>query len=367
MEKPNHFIVHHRFHDNIACLIETLQDAGYSIRLFVILKTKTETYDLLEPIISPPSSLSFFGKRLFKKDLLAYIPSIRAVLREYKVNKPEYALIRPLISGIGLVHFFFAIWYCKKVILYSQSPKYRPENIKNDFFLKLVLALPKTEWISPVKYRSIEAYKKKLSLHQRINYIQLPHKKVVGKNAWFKNDLVNLLLIAKAQSYKNHSVLIEALKGLDKSKYKLLIVGDYSNNDVYTQQILGELEASDIHYELLGYVKHSEIGEVYRESDLLILPSSYEMHGYVVNEAIAHSVPVIVSSETGTKCLVETGINGFVFANNDSGHLRSILLDILENRDQLTSLSEGCKEIYKQELSPNGFLKNYEIILNRRV
>lgn len=367
MTKPNHFIVHHRFHDNIACLIETLQEAGYSIRLFVILKTKTETYDLTEPIISPPSSLSSLGKSLFKKDLLAYIPSVRAVFREYRVHKPEYVLIRPLVSGIGLVHFFFALWHCKKVVLYSQSPKYRPKNVKNDFFLKLILALPKTEWITPVKYRSIKAYEKKQSPHQRINYVQLPHKKVVGKSEWFKNDLVNLLLIAKAQSYKNHSVLIEALKGLDRSKYKLLIAGDYSNQDAYTLQTLQKLESAKIHCEFLGYIKHSQISEIYKESDLLILPSSYEMHGYVVNEAMAYSVPVIVSSETGTKCLVEDGINGFVFDNNDSGHLRSILVDILKNRDQLIGLSEGCKRIYGQELSPVQFLNNYERLLGQKI
>lgn len=362
----NHFIVHHRFHDNIACLIETLQNAGYSIRLFVILKSKTETYDLVEPIISPTSSLSSFGKRLFKKDLLAFIPSIRSVFQEYRVNRPEYVLIRPLVSGIGLVHFFFALWYCKKVILYSQSPKYRRKNAKNDFFLKLVLALPKTEWITPVKYRSNEAFEKQLSPHQKINYIQLPHKKVESKKTWYKSDVVNLLLIAKSQSYKNHSVLVEALRGLDKSSYKLSIAGDYSNKDAYTQQTLGELESADIHYELLGYIPHEEIGKVYQNSDLLILPSSYEMHGYVVNEAVSYSVPVIVSSETGTKCLVEDGVNGFVFKNNDSDHLRSVLINILENRDQLIGLSENCKEMYNLELSPKGFLKNYELILGRK-
>lgn len=365
MAKPTHFIVHHRFHDNIACLIETLQKSDFSIKLFVILKTKTESYDLVDPIISPKSSISFIARRLFRKELLAYMPSIRAVFREYSACRPEYILLRPFVSGIGLVHFVFALWYCKRIVLYSQSPKYRKKNFKNDLFLRIVLAIPKTEWMTPSKYIEQAALDEGITPHRKIHHLQLPHKKVATKQRWFKEGVVNILLIAKFQPYKNHAVLIDALEGLDTKAYRLLIAGDYSSKDSYTTQVLKRLEEAQLNYSLLGYVDHNKISDLYLASDILILPSRYEMLGYVVNEAIAHALPVIASSAVGAKSLIVHGESGFIFKSRDSADLQRIISSILTDREQLKALSAGCLEVYKKELSPESFLKRYKTLLGQ--
>jgi glycosyltransferase involved in cell wall biosynthesis len=359
MTEKKHFIVHHRFHDNISCLIDTLQKNGFSVKLFVILKTNTETYDLLTPEITPASAFQKFWKKVVKGRLQSYLPSIRKVYKEYRRSKPEYVIIRPFVSGVGLVHFFFALIYCKKVLLYSQSPKYRKKNFKNDFFLKLVLALPKTEWITPVLYRNEQYFKDKITPVNRINYLQLPHPVVPQKTSWFKGDILNILLIAKAQSYKNHEVLIESLKNLDRNKYLLKIAGNYSNDDAYTSKVLSKLEDCSINYKLLGYVDHSLIGHIYHEADLLVLPSSYETLGYVINEAISYAVPVIVSSEVGARCLVKAEGNGYIFKSKDAKHLEDIFKSILLDRESLKQMSIESEKVFEEELSPEAFSRKY--------
>lgn len=358
MTERKHFLVHHRFHDNISCLIDTLQKNGFSVKLFVILKTKTETYDLVTPEITQPSSLEKIWKRAVRRKLQSYLPSIRNVYREYSRHKPEYVIIRPLISGIGMVHFFFALLYCKKILLYSQSPKYRKKNFKNDFFLKFVLALPKTEWITPVLYRDEQCFEKKITPTNKINYLQLPHPVVPQKTSWFKDDVLNVLLIAKAQSYKNHEVLIEGLKNLDRNMYLLKIAGNYTNDDAYTSKVLSKLQECSINYQLLGYVDHSLIGHVYHEADILVLPSSYEMHGYVINEAISYAVPIVISSAVGTKCLVNNK-NGFIFRNNDAEHLEKIFKNILLDRGSLKAMSMESQKVFEKELSQEAFFNKY--------
>ncbi|MFT7156249.1 MAG: glycosyltransferase involved in cell wall biosynthesis [Parvicella sp.] len=358
--KKTHYLVHHRFHDNIAHLVEILQHHGFQTKLFVILKTNTETYSLAEPIILPVSCLSGFWKKFVKRQLQSYLPSFRSVLREYRKDKPEYVLLRPLVSGIGLIHFICALWYCKKIVLYSQSPKFRASNFKNDFILKLVLAFPKTVWMTPVLYRDPKYLKGENSPHRKIQYVQLPHKRVEKKSVWFKDDRINILLVAKAQSYKNHKVLINALANLPlDANYHLSIAGDYSGNDGYTREIIELLRLKEIKHEILGYVAHDFIGDLYRAHDLLVLPSAYEMHGYAVNEAIAFGVPVVVSSNVGTICLVENEKNGFVFESENEAELTAILLHILSNRNQLKTMSLACATIFEEKLSEEVFSQKY--------
>jgi glycosyltransferase involved in cell wall biosynthesis len=50
---------------------------------------------------------------------------------------------------------------------------------------------------------------------------------------------------------------------------------------------------------LLGFVNQSGLPAVYAASDLLVLPSSYEPWGLVVNESLACGTPVIASSRVG--------------------------------------------------------------------
>lgn len=338
-----------------------------NLRMFVILKTKTESYQLIDPVITKKSKWNFLSKMVFRKALSAYMPSFSEVAREYRTHNPDYVIIRPFISGIGLVHFVFALWYCKKIVLYSQSPKYRHKKKKNDLLLNLVLSLRKVEWMTPVKYRDETCFQQKVSPNAKINYLQLPHPKIdFEKSSWLNNDQLNILLIAKFQSYKNHDALIQALAEIPYSHYHLRVVGDYTGTDNYTLRILNELEKNELNYELMGYVDHSKIGEEYAKADVLILPSSYEMHGYVVNEAIAYGIPLIISSETGTKCLVRDGENGYIFKAKSSSDLRSKIELLIDGGDKLLKeFSAKAKEVYSEELSPQTFLGRYHDILDR--
>ena len=58
-----------------------------------------------------------------------------------------------------------------------------------------------------------------------------------------------------------------------------------------------------------------------RKSLALILPSTEEQFGFVVLEALALGIPVIVSENVGARDLhVRTGVNGFIFEpDNEKG------------------------------------------------
>ncbi len=65
-------------------------------------------------------------------------------------------------------------------------------------------------------------------------------------------------------------------------------------------------------------VRRVGYGPVYAESSVLVHPSLSDGFGYVVGEAMACGIPVIVTSCSGAADLVRDGVNGYVVAPGDS-------------------------------------------------
>jgi len=61
-----------------------------------------------------------------------------------------------------------------------------------------------------------------------------------------------------------------------------------------------------------GFASNSSLSEIFRLSDFLVLPSASEPWGLVVEEALFHGVPVVISDRCGVSDLVENGKNGYV-------------------------------------------------------
>ena len=86
------------------------------------------------------------------------------------------------------------------------------------------------------------------------------------------------------------------------------------------------------HVFFLGFKNQQDLPACYAMSDLLVLPSSVEPWGLVVNEAMCFGLPVIASDRVGAAAdLVNPGVNGFTFRVGDieslAGLLRSLLVD----------------------------------------
>jgi glycosyltransferase involved in cell wall biosynthesis len=79
----------------------------------------------------------------------------------------------------------------------------------------------------------------------------------------------------------------------------------------------------------LGHLSWDELQIAYRSVDVLVLPSRYEVWGLVVNEALEHGLPVIVSDQVGAADdLVEPGTNGVVVPAGDVASLSRALRDV---------------------------------------
>jgi len=116
------------------------------------------------------------------------------------------------------------------------------------------------------------------------------------------------------------------IKGLDylmtglarfKSKYpqerfKLLIVGKSSDRKYINLAAKFGIDDSVIH---TGVIQNGEIAKMYLASDIFAMLSRCDTFGLSVLEAMAASLPVIISEHVGAKDIIRQGKNGFVVGN----------------------------------------------------
>lgn len=121
---------------------------------------------------------------------------------------------------------------------------------------------------------------------------------------------LELLYVGRLAPEKGVNVLLTSLDGLRGIEGRLRIVGDGPLMSSLLQQ--SRCVSSDLSIEFIGNVSRAALGEFYRSSDLVVIPSLTEAQGLVALEAAACGVPVIASRVGGLQETVEDGLTGIL-------------------------------------------------------
>ena len=135
------------------------------------------------------------------------------------------------------------------------------------------------------------------------------------------------IVVAKLMEQKGHSVLLEALASLGDRAAGLetFLVGD--------GELRGELERQAARLGLEARVhfvgSRSDIPDLLAASDLFLLPSRWEGLPMALLEAMASGLPVIASSVSGTREVVESGESGLLVPPGDADALAAAIARVL--------------------------------------
>lgn len=89
---------------------------------------------------------------------------------------------------------------------------------------------------------------------------------------------------------------------VNNSKVKALVVGDGPAKE--------ELQALMPEAKYTGFLEGEDLAKAYASSDIFLFPSHTETFGNVTLEAMSSGLPCLVADATGSKSLVEHGVNG---------------------------------------------------------
>jgi glycosyltransferase involved in cell wall biosynthesis len=156
--------------------------------------------------------------------------------------------------------------------------------------------------------------------------------KFINENYQNKSfDTFNFLYVGRLVAHKNIKMLIKAFE-IISSKYsfaKLLIAGEGPLSEELKQE-----NNHNTNITFLGAKFSNDLIEVYKNGHVLILPSSYEPWGLVVNEALSAGLPVIVSDKVGAAFdLVELPETGFVFNSEKPQELIDAMESMISNNN----------------------------------
>jgi glycosyltransferase involved in cell wall biosynthesis len=137
-------------------------------------------------------------------------------------------------------------------------------------------------------------------------------------------DKKKILCVGGFRQVKDHPTLLKAFAKLSQ-EYELSLVGD--GVEKHNIEKLADNLGIRKRVSFLGFLNN--VHEVYRNYDLLVVPSKWEGFGLVAAEAMACGIPVLVSDVEGLTEI--TGNAGFQFKSGNNEHLAYMIEFIFQN------------------------------------
>ncbi len=177
-----------------------------------------------------------------------------------------------------------------------------------------------------------------------------------------------ILCVGKLIPRKRPMDLLEAFARVEAQHPAVLVyVGDGSER----RRLAEEAARRGLrHMVITGFVNQTEISRYYAAADLLVLPSSHEPWGLVLNEAMCFALPVVASDAVGAAPdLVRPGENGFVFPAGDVEALAHALRELLADPAGRARMGARSREIvarYSYDADLRGVLDAIRAVGARR-
>jgi UDP-glucose:(heptosyl)LPS alpha-1,3-glucosyltransferase len=151
-----------------------------------------------------------------------------------------------------------------------------------------------------------------------------------------------------------------------KKKFKLLIIGK-SNSRKYVS--LAEKIGIQDNVLYTGTIPHDHIAKFYLASDIFAMPSRFDTFGLTVLEAMAASLPVIISTNVGAKDIVKQGENGIIVHNENHREEISRALELLCKPDIRMKFSNRAFSTalnYSWEASVDQYVSLYDQLMRMK-
>jgi glycosyltransferase involved in cell wall biosynthesis len=155
------------------------------------------------------------------------------------------------------------------------------------------------------------------------------------------HDTLRVLCVSRLIERKGIRFLIEAIGMLKNDRVELILVGE-GNCEEELKELAKDLEVSD-RVVFKGYMGHDRISDIYKESDLFVLPSLNEGMSNALLEAMASGLPVIVTDTGGTSELLDG--NGVLVPMGDSSAIAEAVRGLMGEQGARRRMGAKSREI----------------------
>lgn len=132
--------------------------------------------------------------------------------------------------------------------------------------------------------------------------------------------------------------LLQAMQQLDPSRFQLTLAGPIDS------AMPPLMEPYRDHFRYVGSCTKQQLGELYRTSDLFVLPSLADSFSLATFEAMSVGLPVVLSHNTGAAELITEGVHGHVLPIRSPEAIAKTLTELAAHPERLAAMGCAAKE-----------------------
>ena len=278
-----------------------------------------------------------------------------------KINKPVIWTMRDMWAFTGGNHYGLGFENYESSYLSKLIQNFKRKNYNKNFQFVAV-----SNWLKNKAKKS--AVLKGYDIKKIDNNIDLKDFFLVNKNTARLNLEIytqKQIILYGAQNpqskRKGWDIFVEALKKLDKSKYYLLIFGNF-----WSQKILDNM---GFEYKILGYINDkTTLNAAYCASDIFVASSIEDAWPKTFAEAMYCGTPVVCFENTSISEIVDHKINGYVVENFNPNQLKDGIdwLSDEVKKDNSKNINARIKILdFDAKVIAKKYIDLYKSVLNR--
>ncbi len=155
-------------------------------------------------------------------------------------------------------------------------------------------------------------------------------------------DIIRFLYVGELSKRKGIEELLKACSRLTNNNWTLTLVGADKTNGYYNQLSRKLNLENKVNFK--GVVPNNKVSEYYKNCDVFVFPSKFDGWGAVLNEAVAYSLPIISTDETGSSFTLIRD-NGFVIKAGDISELSHKMQNYIDNKSLILEHSKNSKKL----------------------
>ena len=159
------------------------------------------------------------------------------------------------------------------------------------------------------------------------------------RSSWGATDDTKVLIsVGRMAPEKNLDQVLKTYEALKVTglAFKLVMVGDGPLKEQFQKR----------YPEIIfpGMLSQTNLAAYYASSDLFIFPSQTETFGNVTLEALASGIPVLAFDCAAARDWVQTGVNGWLIAENNPEGFAAQAVTIFNSKDLLDQITQSTRQ-----------------------
>lgn len=298
----------------VHCIVSGWNNGDFILRLIAI----GITYDEVK--------LGFFylKKPLWTLDSLLNYPrallKVKKILTSYKPDILYFYSERTMLSVYPLIRNRNSILHLNEPIANSKLNRFIIDNFPGNKITYVVCSkfiLSKLSQLVNIEQQDVHVIYNAIEVRERSEKLK-------------SDEIIHIGVVGQLRHHKGQDLLIKALAKLNAYNFKLSIYG--SGEKVFENELKHLINDFGISEKVSYKGFEKDIDHIYGDLDIVVVPSrSEEPFGLVAIEPAQWRIPVIVSNRGGLPEVVEDGITGLIFENENVDDLaRKLLLLITD-------------------------------------